>query len=237
MTIDRHGITRRDLLKGAAAGAAVGLTGLPDAVQAAGDPDLVVDLRRSRRGDAQGDRGAGRDVALRPERAAGRPQAQHVLRERPRPRVEHASAAWCATVAQICMEAGAEQVMVLDNPLQTAELCLRRAGVAGRVQGPQGRLCPDVHGPQVLPRGQGPAGEGAGPRRGHQGSAGQPGADLPSPGQVPLEHRHQHGHQGADGPDLGPLELPQPVQHQPGAGRSGHGAPAASSPSWMPRAR
>jgi hypothetical protein len=32
--------------------------------------------------------------------------------------------------AQMCLQAGAEQVMILDNPLQSAELCLRRAGVA-----------------------------------------------------------------------------------------------------------
>jgi uncharacterized protein (DUF362 family) len=30
----------------------------------------------------------------------------------------------------MCLEAGAEQVMILDNPLQSAELCLRRAGVS-----------------------------------------------------------------------------------------------------------
>jgi uncharacterized protein (DUF362 family) len=40
-----------------------------------------------------------------------------------------------STVAQMCLEAGAERVMVVDNPLQSAELCLRRAGVADACRG------------------------------------------------------------------------------------------------------
>jgi uncharacterized protein (DUF362 family) len=35
----------------------------------------------------------------------------------------------------MCLEAGAEQVMVVDNPLQSPELCLRRAGVADACKG------------------------------------------------------------------------------------------------------
>jgi uncharacterized protein (DUF362 family) len=34
-----------------------------------------------------------------------------------------------ATVAQACMEAGAQQVLVLDHTLQRAEVCLERAGI------------------------------------------------------------------------------------------------------------
>jgi uncharacterized protein (DUF362 family) len=34
-----------------------------------------------------------------------------------------------ATVAQACVEAGADRVMVLDYPLQTAEACLQRSGI------------------------------------------------------------------------------------------------------------
>jgi uncharacterized protein (DUF362 family) len=39
------------------------------------------------------------------------------------------------TIAQMCLEAGAEQVMIVDNPLQSPELCLRRAGVAEACRG------------------------------------------------------------------------------------------------------
>jgi uncharacterized protein (DUF362 family) len=38
-------------------------------------------------------------------------------------------------IAQMCLEAGAEQVMIVDNPLQSPELCLRRAGVAEACKG------------------------------------------------------------------------------------------------------
>ena len=34
-----------------------------------------------------------------------------------------------ATVAQACIEAGAQQVVVLDHPLRRAELCLERTGI------------------------------------------------------------------------------------------------------------
>ena len=34
-----------------------------------------------------------------------------------------------ATVAQACIEAGAQQVLVLDHTLQRAELCLERTGI------------------------------------------------------------------------------------------------------------
>ncbi len=34
-----------------------------------------------------------------------------------------------ATVAQACMDAGAERVLVLDHTLQRAELCLQRSGI------------------------------------------------------------------------------------------------------------
>ena len=128
MTTDWHGITRRDLLKGAAAGAAVGLTGLPDAVLAAADPELVVvsgDPAGATRKAIEALGGMsrfvqkGQRVVLKPNMsfASGPDRASNT-----HPQV-------VATVAQACMEAGAERVMVLDNPLQTAEVCLQRSGV------------------------------------------------------------------------------------------------------------
>jgi len=47
-----------------------------------------------------------------------------------------------ATVAQACMEAGAQQVLVLDHTLQRAELCLERAGIR--------EACKDIQGTHVL---------------------------------------------------------------------------------------
>jgi uncharacterized protein (DUF362 family) len=125
---DSTGITRRDLIYGAAAGLAVSLPGLPRPVGAA-EPDLVaitgepgaaarkaVDLlggmsRFVRKGNR---------VVLKPNMSfASGPD-----------RASNTHPALVFAIAQMCLEAGAEQVMVVDNPLQSAELCLRRAGVA-----------------------------------------------------------------------------------------------------------
>jgi uncharacterized protein (DUF362 family) len=47
-----------------------------------------------------------------------------------------------ATVARACMEAGAQQVLVLDHTLQRAELCLERAGIR--------EACKNISGAHVL---------------------------------------------------------------------------------------
>jgi uncharacterized protein (DUF362 family) len=47
-----------------------------------------------------------------------------------------------ATVARACMEAGAQQVLVLDHTLQRAELCLDRAGIR--------EACKNISGAHVL---------------------------------------------------------------------------------------
>jgi uncharacterized protein (DUF362 family) len=47
-----------------------------------------------------------------------------------------------ATVAQACMEAGAQQVLVLDHTLQRAELCLERTGIR--------EACKNISGAHVL---------------------------------------------------------------------------------------
>jgi uncharacterized protein (DUF362 family) len=47
-----------------------------------------------------------------------------------------------ATVAQVCMEAGAQQVLVLDHTLHRAELCLERTGIR--------EACKDITGVHVL---------------------------------------------------------------------------------------
>ena len=128
-----HGLTRRDLLRGAAAGLALGLPDRPRAAGAA-PPDLAVitgepaaatrkaveSLGGMSRFVRKGDR-----VVLKPNMsfASGPERASNT-----HPAVVYA-------VAQMCLEAGAGQVMVVDNPLQSAELCLRRAGVAEACKG------------------------------------------------------------------------------------------------------
>ncbi|MEI8190323.1 MAG: DUF362 domain-containing protein [candidate division NC10 bacterium] len=126
---DTYGMTRRNLLVGAAAGLALGLPGLPHCADAAGEPDLAV---------ISGDPAAATRKALETLGGMSRfvQKGQRVVLK---PNMSFASGPDRAsnthpgvvlTVAQMCLEAGAERVMVLDYPLHTAELCLRRAGVA-----------------------------------------------------------------------------------------------------------
>ncbi len=125
---DSHGMTRRDLLRGAAAGLALSVPGLPRPAGAA-EPDLAVisgDPAAAARKAVEALGGMsrfvrkGQRVVLKPNMsfASGPDRASNT-----HPAVVYA-------VAQMCLEAGAEQVMILDNPLQSAELCLRRAGVS-----------------------------------------------------------------------------------------------------------
>jgi uncharacterized protein (DUF362 family) len=130
---EAHGITRRDLLYGAAAGLTLGLPGLPRPAVAA-EPDLVVSTGEpaaaARKAvEALGGMarfvGKGNRVVVKPNMsfASGPDRASNT----------HPSVVY--TVAQMCLEAGAAQVMVLDNPLQSADLCLRRSGVADACKG------------------------------------------------------------------------------------------------------
>ena len=129
MVDDTYGMTRRELLVGAAAGLALGLPGLPHSADAAGEPDLAV---------ISGDPAAATRKALETLGGMSRfvQKGQRVVLK---PNMSFASGpdrgsnthpGVVLAVAQMCLEAGAERVMVLDYPLQTAELCLRRAGVA-----------------------------------------------------------------------------------------------------------
>ena len=130
---DSTGITRRDLLRGAAAGLALGLPDLPRPA-GAGEPDLAV---------IAGEPGAAARKAV--EALGGMSRfVQKGNRVILKPNMSFASGpdrasnthpALVVTIAQMCLEAGAEQVMVVDNPLQSPELCLRRAGVADACRG------------------------------------------------------------------------------------------------------
>jgi uncharacterized protein (DUF362 family) len=130
---DSTGITRRDLIYGAAAGLAVSLPGLPRPAGAA-EPDLVAitgepGAAARKAVEALGGMSRfvrkGNRVVLKPNMSfASGPD-----------RASNTHPAVVFTVAQMCLEAGAEQVMVVDNPLQSPELCLRRAGVADACKG------------------------------------------------------------------------------------------------------
>jgi uncharacterized protein (DUF362 family) len=130
---DSTGITRRDLLRGAAAGLAFSLPGLPRPAGSA-EPDLAVitgepGMAARKAVEALGGMSRfvqkGNRVVLKPNMSfASGPD-----------RASNTHPALVLAIAQMCLEAGAEQVMIVDNPLQSPELCLRRAGVAEACKG------------------------------------------------------------------------------------------------------
>jgi uncharacterized protein (DUF362 family) len=121
-------MTRRKFLKAAAAGMALGLAGRPSFLEAREEYDLVAisgePVAATRKAvEAMGGISRfvkkGQRVVLKPNMSFSntpdRGSTTHPL--------------VVATVAQACIEAGAQQVLVLDHTLQRAELCLERNGI------------------------------------------------------------------------------------------------------------
>jgi len=122
------GITRRVLLKSAAAGLVLGLPGKPSLAYSVPDHDLVVvsgDPAAATRKALEALGGIGRFVN-KGQRAVLKPNMSFAT---PPERGSTTHPLVVATVAQACMDAGAERVVVLDYPLYKTELCLRRSGI------------------------------------------------------------------------------------------------------------
>lgn len=128
--MSRHNrmITRRKFLKTAAAGMALGLVGSPSFSVAKEEYDLAVisgePIAATRKAlEALGGISRfvkkGQRVVLKPNMSFSRTPEFATTTH---PLV-------VATVAQACIEAGAQQVLVLDHTLQRAELCLERTGI------------------------------------------------------------------------------------------------------------
>jgi len=122
------GISRREFLKTASAGLALGVIGRPGSILAKEDYDLVVikgePAAATRKAlEAMGGISRfvkkGQKVVLKPNMSFNNPPDRASTTH---PQV-------VATVAQACLEAGAQRVVVLDNPLRKAELCLERSGI------------------------------------------------------------------------------------------------------------
>jgi uncharacterized protein (DUF362 family) len=123
-----HTMTRRKFLKTAAAGVALGLAGRSSFLEAKEDYDLVAisgePVAATRKTlEAMGGISRfvkkGQSVVLKPNMSFSttpdRGSTTHPL--------------VVTAVAQACLEAGAQQVLVLDHTLQRAELCLERSGI------------------------------------------------------------------------------------------------------------
>ena len=137
----KQGMTRRKFLKTTAAGIAVGLAGRPsfsiakeevDLAVISGDPVAATKKALEALGGISRFVKKGERVVLKPNMSFTRTPEFGATTH---PQV-------VATVAQACMEAGAQQVLVLDHTLHRAELCLERTGIR--------EACKDIPGVHVL---------------------------------------------------------------------------------------
>ena len=128
MVDDSGIISRRQFIITTAAGVAIGLTGYPSFLSAAGEVDLAV---------ISGEPAAATGKALEVMGGIARfvKKGQRVIIK---PNMSFAKTPdFAATthpqvvvaVARACMDAGAKEVLVLDHTLQRAELCLDRTGI------------------------------------------------------------------------------------------------------------
>ena len=123
-----HSMTRRNFLKTAAAGMALGLAANPALAQGKEDYDLFV---------VSGDPAAATKKALEAFGGISRfvkKGARVVLKPNmsfpsPPERGSNTHPLVVLTVAQACIDAGARQVMVMDYTLGKAEVCLDRSGI------------------------------------------------------------------------------------------------------------
>lgn len=121
-------ITRRTFLKSAAAGLAWGMAWRPGLPQAAeqydlaavtGDPAAATRKALEVMGGISRFVRKGQQVVLKPNMSFSNPPEWGSTTH----------PAVVTTVAQACLDAGAQRVFVLDNPLRPAELCLKRTGI------------------------------------------------------------------------------------------------------------
>ena len=124
----KHRLTRRQFLKTAAAGAALGIAGMPlftgaqegfDLAVISGDPVAATKKAIEALGGISRFVKKGQRVILKPNMSFARTPDFSAT--------THPSVV--VTVAQACIDAGAQQVLVLDHTLQRAELCLERTGI------------------------------------------------------------------------------------------------------------
>jgi len=141
MNKEKQEITRRKFLKTAVAGMALGITGKHsfsfgkeeyDLAVISGEPVAATKKALGAIGGISRFVKKGQQVVLKPNMSFARTPDFSAT--------THPSVV--ATVAQACMEAGAQQVLVIDHTLHRAELCLERTGIR--------EACKDISGVHVL---------------------------------------------------------------------------------------
>jgi uncharacterized protein (DUF362 family) len=137
----KKGMTRRNFIKTTAAGIALGLAGRApfsiakeevDLAVISGDPVAATKKALEVLGGISRFVKKGQRVVLKPNMSFTRTPEFGATTH---PQV-------VATVAQACLEAGAQQVLVLDHTLHRAEICLERTGIR--------EACKDIAGVHVL---------------------------------------------------------------------------------------
>ncbi len=137
----KRGMTRRQFLKTTAAGVAFSIAGGPtfsgakedyDLAVISGEPEAATKKALEAMGGISRFVKKGQRVILKPNMSFARTPE---IGATTHPLV-------VATVAQACMEIGAQQVLVLDHTLQRAELCLERNGIR--------EACKNIPGVHVL---------------------------------------------------------------------------------------
>ena len=134
---DRNGMSRRDFLMTASVGLAMGIAGGPDWLLAKEDYDLAVisgDPAAATRKALEAMGGISRFVK-KGQRVVLKPNMSFA---NPPDRDSTTHPAVVSAVAQACLEAGAQWVMVLDYPLRKGELCLERSGMLDAFQALKG---------------------------------------------------------------------------------------------------
>jgi uncharacterized protein (DUF362 family) len=136
-----QGMNRRKFLKTVAAGMVLGMTGRPtfsvakeeyDLAVISGEPVAATKKALEAIGGISRFVKKGQQVVLKPNMSFARTPDFSATTH---PLV-------VATVAQACMEAGAQQVLVIDHTLHRAELCLERTGIP--------EACKNISGVHVL---------------------------------------------------------------------------------------
>jgi len=137
MEKSEKGFTRREFLKTASAGLAMGIAGGPDWLMAKEDYDLAV---------ISGEPAAATKKAMEALGGISRfvKKGQRVVLKpnmsfaNPADRASTTHPAVVVAAAQACLEAGAQRVMVLDYPLRKGDLCLERSGMLDAFQSLKG---------------------------------------------------------------------------------------------------
>ncbi len=113
-----------------------------------------------------------------------------------------------ATVARLCIDAGAAEVIIIDYPFNPPEKCLKLSGIADACKGIKNTHAFVIYDENLFQTRCHKKRQRAERGKAHQRRAAQRCDHKPANGQVPLHHRRQPWHERAHGTYLGPQVFP-----------------------------